>query len=197
MSEINDPAPRSVELTRTATGHYTARNSEGAEIEFGRGEGLLTPVELLLAAIAGCSAIDVDVATSRSAEPSEFRVEATGRKVVEENGANRLDGLNLSFHLSFPDDDAGRKAAGMVQRLVTLSHDKYCTVSRTVEHGAAVGHDLHVGIDDRGLHVRTGPDHGTRQDDTVPDPRTRLDDRPGPHDGMLDRPVDHRAVPEQ
>ena len=147
MSEINDPAPRSVELTRTATGHYTARNAEGAEIAFGRGEGLLSPVELLLAAIAGCSAIDVDVATSRSAEPSEFRVEATGRKILEENGANRLEDLHLSFHLAFPDDAAGRKAAGMVQRLVTLSHDKYCTVSRTVEHGTAVGHDVSVGVD--------------------------------------------------
>ncbi|MFF0903238.1 UNVERIFIED_CONTAM: OsmC family protein [Kocuria sp. CPCC 205316] len=147
MSEINDPAPRSVELTRTATGHYTARNSEGAEIAFGRGEGLLSPVELLLAAIAGCSSIDVDIATSRSAEPSEFRVEATGQKILEENGANRLEDLHLSFHLSFPDDAPGRKAAGMVERLVALSHDKYCTVSRTVEHGTAVSHDVSVGID--------------------------------------------------
>lgn len=147
MSEINDPAPRSVELTRTATGHYTARNAEGAEIAFGRGEGLLSPVELLLAAVAGCSAIDVDVATSRSSEPSEFRVEATGQKILEENGENRLEDLHLSFHPAFPDDAAGRKAAGMVQRLVTLSHDKYCTVSRTVEHGTAVGHDVSVDID--------------------------------------------------
>ncbi|MFI7493794.1 OsmC family protein [Kocuria sp. M4R2S49] len=148
MSEIKDPTPRSVELTRTATGHYTARNPAGAEVTFGRGEDLMSPVDLLLAAIAGCSAIDVDTATSRSAEPSTFRVEATGQKIVEENGANRLEDLHLSFHLSFPDDAAGRKAAGMVERLVTLSHDKYCTVSRTVEHGTAVGHDVSVGVDD-------------------------------------------------
>ncbi|GAA1770142.1 OsmC family protein [Kocuria aegyptia] len=147
MSEIKDPTPRSVELSRTTTGHYIARNLAGAEIAFGRGEGLLSPVELLLAAIAGCSSIDVDTATSRSAEPSQFRVEATGQKVVEENGANRLADLRLSFHLSFPDDAAGRKAAGMVERLVALSHDKYCTVSRTVEHGTAVRHDVSVGID--------------------------------------------------
>jgi uncharacterized OsmC-like protein len=147
MSEIQDPVPRSVELSRTATGHYIVRNAAGAELAFGQGEGLLSPVELLLAAIAGCSAIDVDTATSRSAEPSEFRVEATGRKIVEENGANRLEDLQLSFHLSFPDDAGGRKAAGMVERLVALSHDKYCTVSRTVEHGSAVSHDITVGLD--------------------------------------------------
>jgi uncharacterized OsmC-like protein len=81
---------------------------------------------------------------------SEFRVEATGRKILEESGANRLEDLHLSFHLAFPDDAAGRKAAGMVGRLVALSHDKYCTVSRTVEHGAAVSHDVSVacGADD-------------------------------------------------
>lgn len=148
MSEIQDPTLRSVELSRTATSRYTARNAAGAEIEFGQGEGLLSPVELLLAALAGCSAIDVDTATSRSAEPTEFRVDATGHKIVDENGANRVDNLNLSFNLSFPDDAGGRKAASMAERLVALSHDKYCTVSRTVEHGTAVGYDVSVRLPD-------------------------------------------------
>ncbi|MFE7629206.1 OsmC family protein [Kocuria sp. NPDC057446] len=148
MNETPEPTTRSIELIRTATGHYTARNPAGAEIAFGRGEGLLSPVELLLAAIAGCSSVDVDTATSRSAEPSRFRVQATGQKIVEENGANRLEDLHLSFHLAFPDDAAGRKAAGMVERLAALSHDKYCTVSRTVEHGTAVSHDVSVDVGD-------------------------------------------------
>lgn len=143
MSENPVPTLRSVELSRVATGHYRARNAAGAELEFGQGEGLLSPVELLLAAIAGCSAIDVDTATSRSAEPAEFQVGATAHKIVEE-GANRMDDINLSFNLSFGDDDGGRKAASMVERLVALSHDKYCTVSRTVERGTAVSYDLNV-----------------------------------------------------
>lgn len=147
MSEPQNPSLRSVELARTATGRYTARNPAGAEIAFGQGKDLLSPVELLLAAIAGCSSIDVDTVTSRSTEPLKFRVEATGHKVVEDNGANRLDDLHLSFHLSFPADAGGRKAAGLVERLLALSHDKYCTVSRTVEHGTAVGHDVSVDID--------------------------------------------------
>lgn len=147
MTDIQDPSRRSVELSRTATGQYIARNAAGAEIAFGQGEGLLSPVELLLAAVAGCSSIDVDTVTSRSAEPSRFRVEATGRKVAEESGGNRMDDLHLSFQLSFPDDEGGHKAAKLVERALALSHDKYCTVSRTVEHGAAVGHDVSVGID--------------------------------------------------
>jgi putative redox protein len=144
MSASQDPTPRTVELLRTSTGRYTARNAAGAQVAFGQGEDLLSPVELLLAALAGCSAVTVDAATARSAEPEEFRVEASGRQIVEENGGNRLEDLHLSFRLVFPDDAAGRKAAGMVERLVTLSHDKYCTVSRTLEHGTAVRHDVSV-----------------------------------------------------
>lgn len=151
MTQTPDSDRRSVELSRLAEGHYRARNADGAEVDFGRGDGLLTPVELLLAAIAGCSSVDLDTATSRSSEPDEFRVAATGRKVVED-GASRMDDINLSFNLSFPDDDAGRKAASMVQRLVALSHDKYCTVSRTVEHGAPVTYDANAAI--------TGADEG-------------------------------------
>lgn len=149
MSEIEDPTLRSVELTRTATARYKVRNAAGAEIEFGQGEGLLSPVELLLAAIAGCSSVDVDTVTARSAEPTAFRVAATGRKVVED-GANRMDGLHLSFNVAFPDTAEGRKTAGMVERLVDLSHEKYCTVSRTVERGTAVSNEVHVELGDNG-----------------------------------------------
>lgn len=144
MSENVNPNARSIELSRIATGHYAARNPAGAEIEFGQGEGLLSPVELLLAAIAGCSSIDVDTATSRSAEPTRFSVTASGNKVIEEGGANRMEDLALSFNLAFTDDADGRKAAGMVERLVALSHDKYCTVSRTVEHGTPVASSVAV-----------------------------------------------------
>jgi len=146
MSENEDPTLRSIELVRTATARYTVRNADGAEIEFGHGEGLLSPVELLLAAIAGCSSIDVDTVTARSCEPSSFRVEASGHKVVED-GANRMDGLHLSFNVAFPGTEDGRKAAGMVDRLAALSHDKYCTVSRTVERGTAVSHEVNVTVE--------------------------------------------------
>ncbi|MGX5359445.1 OsmC family protein [Kocuria sp. KH4] len=145
MSASPAPVPRTVELLRSSTGRYTARNAAGAEVAFGQGEDLLSPVELLLAALAGCSAVPVDTATTRRAQPAQFRVEASGRQVVED-GANRLEDLRLSFHLAFPDDAAGRKAAGMVERLVHLSHDKYCTVSRTVERGTLVRHDVSVAL---------------------------------------------------
>lgn len=129
---------REVTVARTKSGIYQATSSlTGASVEFGQGEGLLSPVELLLAAIAGCSSIDVDVATTRRSEPDKFEVTARGDKIVED-GAGRMDDIHLGFDLKFPDTEEGRKAAGMVERIVKLSHDKYCTVSRTVELGAKV-----------------------------------------------------------
>lgn len=137
MSE-NSLEIREVSIKRVESRKYQATSLEsGASLEFGQGEGLLTPVELLLAAIAGCSAIDVDVATTRRSEPENFEVKASGYKVSEDS-ASRMEDIRLGFDLKFPDTEEGRKAAGMVERIVKLSHDKYCTVSRTVELGASV-----------------------------------------------------------
>ena len=137
MSE-NSREIREGSIKRGESRKYQATSLEsGASLEFGQGEGLLTPVELLLAAIAGCSAIDVDVATTRRSEPENFEVKASGYKVSEDS-ASRMEDIRLGFDLKFPDTEEGRKAAGMVERIVKLSHDKYCTVSRTVELGASV-----------------------------------------------------------
>lgn len=136
----SQPTDRTARITlnRTAPNHYVATNSKGGHVEFGRGEGLMTPVEVLLAAIAGCSSIDVDTVTSRHTEPTDFTVTAQAEKRTDDTGANSLGPIELNFSLKFPDDEAGRRATGMIERLVSLSHDKYCTVSRSVEHGTPV-----------------------------------------------------------
>lgn len=131
-------ATRSITLTRRSTGGYTATSASGASIDFGTGEGELSPVELLLAAVAGCSGVDIDIVTSRRAEPTTFEVVTAAEKVTDDNGGVRLDDLRVEFKVAFADDEAGRQADGMVERLIKLSHEKDCTVSRTIEHGASV-----------------------------------------------------------
>ena len=133
---------RSVTVERTGTGHFTATNPRGGTISFGTGskaggETDFTPVELLLAALGGCTAVDVDVATARHSEPTEFTVTVTGDKVVDELG-NRLTDLAVTFSVAFPDDEAGARAQAILPRAVKVSHDKLCTVSRTVETGTPV-----------------------------------------------------------
>ena len=123
---------RQVTLERLAPGRYAVTNPRGGTVRIGRGaDSDYTSVELLLAAIAGCSAVDVDEVTSRRSEPLRFVVETSATKVSDELG-NHLTDVVLRFSIGFPDDEAGAQAASLVERVVRLSHDKLCTVSRTV-----------------------------------------------------------------
>jgi putative redox protein len=136
---MSDDKHRSVQVTRLGSGSYQATNPRGGTLLFGAGgsEDAFTPVELLLAAIAGCSAIDVDLITGKRAEPTRFGATITGTKIRDEQG-NRLTDLTLTFDVAFPDDDAGRAAAEVLPRAVRQSHDRLCTVSRTVEVGTPI-----------------------------------------------------------
>ena len=140
---MTDDTFRSLEIERTSVGRYVARNARGGSIQLGTGEdGSFTPVELLLAAIGGCTAIDVDFITNRRAEPTEFRVKVTGNKIRDEAGGNRMDNLAVEFTVSFPDGTAGAAAREALPRAVQMSHDRLCTVSRTVELGTPVSSAL-------------------------------------------------------
>ncbi len=123
---------RSVRLERVAAGRYTVINPRGGTVTLGRGQDSdYTPVELLLAALAGCTSVDVDEVTTRRSEPESFVVDCAAVKVSDELG-NHLSGVDVTFRISFPDDESGAAAAGLVQRVVRLSHEKLCTVSRSL-----------------------------------------------------------------
>lgn len=135
---MSEEPHRSVGLSRVSRGVYEATNERGGRLVLGSGEGeQFTPVELLLVAIAGCSAVDVDFITSKRAAPVRFDVRMTGDKVRDESG-NHLADLSLTFDVAFPDGEAGDAARGVLTRSVTQSHDRLCTVSRTVELGTPV-----------------------------------------------------------
>jgi len=133
-----DDGHRRVELTRTGPLLLRATNSRGATLDLGSGEGsAFTPVELLLVALAGCSAIDVDAITGKRSEPERFDVVAEADKVRDADG-NHLTGITLDFLVDFPSTEAGAAAEAVLRRAVEMSHDRLCTVSRTVELGTAV-----------------------------------------------------------
>ena len=127
----------SVRIERDTTGTYTATNEKGAEIRLGSASDTLSPVELMLAAIGGCTAIDVDTVTSRRAKPDSFVVEVAGDKVKDETG-NRVENITVTFRIKFPDGEAGDEARAILPDIVRKSHDRLCTVSRTVERGTPV-----------------------------------------------------------
>lgn len=128
---------RRVTLTRDSVGRYTARNDRGGSISLSSGTDELSPVELLLAGIAGCTAVDVDTVTTRRAEPEQFEIEVTADKVKDEHG-NHLQDIEVRFRVRFPDGESGDAAREMLPKLVRRSHDEWCTVSRTVELGQKV-----------------------------------------------------------
>lgn len=135
---MSDDTRRSVSLERVETGVYRARNDRGGELVFGSHAGAgFTPVELLLAAIAGCSAVDVDVVTGRRAEAERFEVRCSADK-VRGDGGSQLENVELTFSLRFPAGADGDAAREILPRAVAASHDRTCTVSRTIERGTPV-----------------------------------------------------------
>lgn len=123
---------RSIDLTRIGEGRYKATNARGGVLPIGSGEDPdFTPVELLLAALAGCSGIDVDAITGKRAQPLSFEVRAEGDKVRDEGG-NHLTNLKVTFDISFPEGEDGDRAREFLPRAVEMSRDRLCTVSRTV-----------------------------------------------------------------
>jgi putative redox protein len=129
---------RQVSIARDAAGKYTVTNERGGTIPVGTGsDGEFTPVELMLAAIGACTAIDVDVPTSRRAEPTAFTVDVGAEKIRDALG-NRLTDIAVTFHVSFPEGEGGDAARELLPGAVRRSHDSLCTVSKTVELGTPV-----------------------------------------------------------
>jgi len=134
-----DDTSRSVHLERTSAGRYLLHNVRGGAIPLGTGQDdSFTPVELLLAAIGCCTAVDVDLITSRRAEPDRFTVTVTRDKIRDETGGNRMVNLTVEFAVAFPEGAAGDAARDTLPSAVQRSHDRLCTVSRTVELGTPI-----------------------------------------------------------
>ena len=79
----------------------------------------------------------MDILTSRRAEPDSFEIVVDAEKVRDEAG-NHLTGLRVTFRIAFPDGEQGDKARDLLPDAVRKSHDRLCTVSRTVELGTPI-----------------------------------------------------------
>ena len=138
-----DNKRRPVTIDRTSNGHYTVTNERGGTIGVGTGsDDSFTPVELLLTAIGACTGIAVVVLTSRRAEPDSFQVTVVGTKIKDEQHVNRLADISVTFSLRFPDGADGDKARELLPEALKISHERLCTVSRTVELGTPIGFAL-------------------------------------------------------
>ncbi len=129
----HESSHRNLSVERVAPGRFAAVNSRGGRITFGTGDGEdFTPTELLLVAIGGCTAIDIDILTSRRSEPEAFEIAVDADK-VRDSGGNHLANVEITYRITFPAGEAGDNARAILPEAVRQSHERLCTVGRTVE----------------------------------------------------------------
>lgn len=123
----------SVTITRSDLGEYVATNEAGSRLAFGEGEDQFSAVELLLAALGGCTGIDVDYLTARRSEPSDFEITVCADKVSDPTIGNHLENVEVTFRITFPDGPGGDAAREVLPVAARHSHDRLCTVGRTLQ----------------------------------------------------------------
>lgn len=129
---------REIALEKIGPARFRATNARGGVVTLGSGEDPdFTPVELLLAALAGCGAVTVDPIVSRRAAPTTFRARSEGEKERHEDGT-RMTGLTVTFEIAFPEGPAGDSARAVLPDALRRTHERWCTVSKTVETGEPV-----------------------------------------------------------
>lgn len=113
--------------------HMEAVNEEGGKIrmdgntEIGGLKGGFSPMQLLLAGIGGCSAIDIMNILEKQNQPLEdLQVEVNGNK--QRVGTYSVF-KNIDLKFIFTGDLDEKK----VERAISLSLNKYCSVSKALE----------------------------------------------------------------
>lgn len=121
-----------------------ARNEDGNVITMdgppnlgGHNSGF-RPTQLLLAAVGGCSAIDVVMILKKQKQRIDsLEIEVDGEKEkVEEYSLFR----DITIHFKLK----GKIELEKAQRAVQLSIDKYCSVSKTLEPTARIHYKVRV-----------------------------------------------------
>jgi putative redox protein len=93
---------------------------------------------MLLAAVGGCSAIDVILILKKQKQKiDDFQVEVEGdREKIEDHSLFR----NITLHFKIKGEVELEKA----ERAVKLSIEKYCSVSKTLEPTAKINYKVSV-----------------------------------------------------
>ena len=106
--------------------------------QFGGHNSGFRPTQLLLAAVGGCSAIDVVMILKKQQQKIDsFEIEVDGEKEkVEEYSLFR----DIVIHFKLK----GKIDKDKAERAVKLSIEKYCSVSKTLEPTAKISYKVSV-----------------------------------------------------
>lgn len=124
--------------------HMEAQNEQGGKIRLdgstniGGLEGGLSPMQLLLAGIGGCSAIDIiGILEKQRQDLEDLKVEVDGDRQKKDT-YTEFTTIHLNF--IFTGDLEEQK----VERAINLSLDKYCSVSKTLEKTSDITHSYEI-----------------------------------------------------
>ncbi|MFM7330037.1 MAG: OsmC family protein [Bacteroidota bacterium] len=134
-----------IELRRVDSDYQMeARNATGNTIlmdgsqKIGGHEAAMRPMEVLLASMGGCSAIDVISILRKKRQPvDDIRIRLEGER---EHGVepSLFRKIHAHFILYGKIDEAAARQA------VELSMDKYCSVAKTLEATATITHSFEI-----------------------------------------------------
>ena len=121
-----------VEVRRVGQHSFVASNGRGAEVRIGRKDqdGFFSPVELLLAAAAGCAAVTAETLITRRVD-GPLTARADDVRVADEHELTTVP-VSLDYDLSALDEAQRAELETVVRRAV----DQLCTVTRTVKKSA-------------------------------------------------------------
>src|SRR4051812_14638533 len=134
-----------IELSRLNDGfHMEAENEQGNTIQMdaspdigGTNQGM-RPMQLLLAAMGGCSAIDiVNILKKQKQELKDIKITVTGER---EQGAIPSLFTEVHAHYKLFGDLNPDKA----EKAVSLAVDKYCSVAKTLEKTARITYSFEI-----------------------------------------------------
>jgi len=124
--------------------HMEAQNEEGGLIrmdgstEIGGLEGGFSPMQLLLAGVGGCSAIDIiGILKKQRQDLQDLKVEVDGDRQSKDEYS---EFTNIHIKYTFTGDLDPDK----VERAINLSLDKYCSVSKTMEKTSDISHSYEI-----------------------------------------------------
>ena len=123
---------------------FEVSNSEGKSVlldnkskTHGEVQGI-SPMELLLMGIAGCSSIDIiTILNKQKINPSSLKMDVKGHR--HENQVPALFyQIDINIYLE------GRFSPEKAKRAAKLSFEKYCSVSKTLESTAKINHKVYL-----------------------------------------------------
>ena len=104
--------------------------------QFGGSEAASKPMEMVLMALGGCTALDIESLINKMRTPTdEFQVEITAERQDEHPK------VFTKIHLTFIFKGANLNKAN-IEKAVKLSQEKYCSVSAMLSKSVDISYDI-------------------------------------------------------